>query len=125
YDAGEIDPATMAIGTTIAGLLHPGDTLQLGLGKVQAAVFAALASSGTTGLAFHAGMISTPILNTLDSGVISRGIVTGVALGCSHFYEDVATRRYIRFAPVGFTHSQTTFSSMERFISVNSVLEID
>jgi len=125
YDAGEIDPATAAIGTAIASLLAPGDTLQLGLGKVQTAVLNALCESGPTGLAFHAGMVSTPMLDALNSGVFSEGVTTGVALGDSRFYEEIAARKDIRFAPVGYTHAQATFSSIERFISVNSVLEVD
>lgn len=125
YDAGEIDPATAAIGQQVAELLAPGDTLQLGLGKVQSAVLLALGKAGAGGLAFHAGMISTPMLDALDADVFSRGITTGVALGDGHFYDAVARRKDIRFAPVGYTHAQTTFSSMTRFISVNSVLEVD
>lgn len=125
YDAGEIDAATAAIGERIAALLAPGDTLQLGLGKVQSTVLAALGRAEIGGLAFHAGMISTPMLDALDAGVFSRGVTTGVALGDGRFYEAVARRKDIRFAPVGYTHAQTTFSSIERFISVNSVLEVD
>jgi acyl-CoA hydrolase len=125
YDAGEIDPATAAIGARIAELLAPGDTLQLGLGKVQSAVLEALRKAGLGGLAFHAGMISTPMLDALKANVFSRGVTTGVALGHGRFYEEVAARKDIRFAPVGYTHAQTTFSSIERFISVNSVLEVD
>lgn len=125
YDAGEIDPATAAIGQRIAELLTPGDTLQLGLGKVQSAVLGALGKAGKSGLAFHAGMISTPMLDALDADVFSKGVTTGVALGDHRFYEEVARRKDIRFAPVGYTHAQTTFSSIERFISVNSVLEVD
>lgn len=125
YDAGEIDPATAAIGERIAGLLAPGDTLQLGLGKVQSAVLEALGKAGLIDLAFHAGMISTPMLDALNANVFSRGVTTGVALGHTQFYADVAERKDIRFEPVGYTHAQRTFSSIERFISVNSVLEID
>ncbi len=125
YDAGEIDAATAMIGQRIAGLLSPGDTIQLGLGKVQSAVLTALGNAGMKGLSFHAGMISTPILDALNANVFSKGVTTGVALGDRRFYDEIAARKDIRFEPVGYTHAQTTFSSMERFISVNSVLEVD
>lgn len=125
YDAGALDPATAEIGARIAALLAPGDTLQLGLGKVQSAVLQALGAGGMTGLGFHAGMISTPMLAALEAGVFSRGVTTGVALGDAAFYGAIAARTDIRFAPVGYTHAQITFSGFERFISVNSVLEID
>ena len=123
YDAGRIDDATIAIGRTIAGLLKPGDTLQLGLGKVQAAVLASLGE--TDDLGFHAGMISTPLLEPLKRGIFSRGVTTGVALGNRDFYDEVGTNGHIRFAPVGFTHSINTLSAIRGLVSVNSVIEID
>lgn len=123
YDAGRINDAIMAIGRTIAGLLSPGDTLQLGLGKVQAAVLACLGEVGDLG--FHAGMISTPLLEPLKRHVFSRGVTTGVALGSRDFYDEIGSNAHIRFAPVGFTHSINTLSTIRGLVSVNSVLEID
>ena len=123
YDAGHLDEATLTIGRTIAGLLRPGDTLQLGLGKVQVAVLASLGEAQDLG--FHAGMISTPLLEPLRRNVFSRGVTTGVALGNSEFYEETASDRHIRFAPVGFTHSINTLSAINSLVSVNSVIEID
>lgn len=125
YDAGAVDAATAAIARRIVASLRPGDTLQLGLGKVQSAVLEALSAAGLTDLAFHAGMISTPMLDALDKGVFSNGVTTGVALGHGDFYARAASRDNIRFMPVGYTHAQATFSAIRRFISVNSVLEVD
>ena len=125
YDAGPVDPAIDAIGKRIVSLLRDGDTLQLGLGKVQAAVLQHLGQNGTTGLAYHSGMLSTPIQAALDRGIFSRGITTGTALGSSDFYDSLAEREEITFSPVKVTHAQSTFARMERFISVNSVIEVD
>lgn len=123
YDAGSIDDATMAIGRTIAGMLKPGDTLQLGLGKVQAAILANLGE--VSDLGFHAGMIATPLLDPLRNGVFSRGITTGVALGTTGFYEELRQDERIRFAPVNFTHSIATLAAIDGLVSVNSVIEMD
>lgn len=123
YDAGRIDEATMMIGRNIAALLRPGDTLQLGLGKVQAAVLENLVD--VEDLGFHAGMISTPLLEPLRRNVFSRGVTTGVALGSRDFYEEVADCADIRFAPVGYTHAMKTLSAIHGLVSVNSVIEID
>ncbi len=125
YDAGPLDPATRRIAAHVAGLLRPGDTLQLGLGKVQSAILDQLAANPVPGLAFHAGMVSAPIRSALEAGVFDRGVTCGVALGDADFYRFVGSRLEMEFAPVGFTHAQKTFSKMARFISVNSVLEVD
>ena len=125
YDSGRSEPAIEIIAKQIVDLLRDGDTLQLGLGKVQAAVFNHLARSGLSNLAFHAGMVSTPIMTALENGLFSRGVTTGTALGSKAFYRDIATWDDVVFSPVKFTHAQATFAKMKRFISVNSVLEID
>lgn len=123
YDAGSMDEATMRIGKTVADLLQPGDTLQLGLGKVQAAVLAAL--EGRSDLGFHGGMISSPIRRHLDAGTFSLGITTGVALGETSFYSYLRGRPDIAYRPVGHTHDLATLGAIDSFVSVNSVLQVD
>ena len=122
YDAGRLDPAIARIGELIAGRISDGDTIQLGLGKVQMAVLAALANH--RGLGFHGGMISDAILPLLDAGTFSRGITTGVALGSATLYCRAADAA-IRYRPVGETHAINRLSGIERFASINSLVEID
>ena len=62
YDLGEPDKNSLTIANYIIELLSSGDTLQLGLGKIPAAVLEGLAPSGLSGLGFHAGMISPEML---------------------------------------------------------------
>ncbi len=123
YDAGTIDPVVATIAETVAGLIDDGDTVQFGLGKMQAATLPRLA--GHRGLGFHGGMMSTPILAPLEAGVFAKGLVTGVALGSADFYERVAARPDIRFAPVSHTHNAAVLAQTERLVSVASALEVD
>lgn len=123
YDSGRRDPAIDAIGRRIAGMIREGDTIQLGLGKVQQAVLEALVDH--QGLGFHSGMISDPILPLVDRNVFSRGITTGVALGSRMLYDRVRDLSQFRFRPVGETHAIGHLSRIERFISINSVIEVD
>lgn len=125
YAAGFIGAEVAAIAAHVVGLLRDGDTLQLGLGKVQTAVLEALTQSGLTGLGFHAGMISPALLEPLRRGVFSRGVVTGVALGDAAFYAEVPNLPDIRFAPVGHTHDPVVLARTPGFVSVNSVIEMD
>ncbi len=123
YSAGALSTEMMAIGQHVASLIEPGDTLQLGIGKVQAAVLAHLTDHRD--LAFHGGMISEPILEPLARGVFGHGQTAGVALGSSSLYREVAGLRSLRLASVGETHSVSTLAAIERSVSVNSVMEID
>ena len=125
YSAGPIGTEVVQIAAHIVGLLREGDTLQLGLGKVQTAVLQALAQSGLSGLGFHGGMISLALLEPLRRGVFSRGVVTGVALGDAEFYAAVADLPNVIFAPVGHTHDPLVLVRTPAFVAVNSVIEID
>ena len=123
YDPGAPTPEMATIGRQIAEEIRPGDTVQLGLGKLQAAVLAAL--TGHTDLGFHAGMITDAILPPFDNGVFGRGVTTGVALGTSALYERMAAEPAIRFRPVSHTHAAETLASIDRLVTVNSVIEVD
>lgn len=123
YDSGRRDPVIDAIGARIAGLIREDDTIQLGLGKMQQAVLEALGDHRDLG--FHSGMISDPILPLLERNVFSRGVTTGVALGSLALYERIASQPDLRFRPVGETHAIGQLARIERFISINSVIEVD
>lgn len=125
HSAGFIGPEVEQIAAHVVDLLQDGDTLQLGLGKVQTAVLEALARSGLTGLGFHAGMISRAIMQPMQRGVFTRGVVTGVALGDAAFYAAVPNLPDVTFAPVGLTHDPEVLARAPGLVSVNSVIEMD
>lgn len=120
----EPDAASRAIADHVLALLRPGDTLQLGLGKLQTAILRALAASGLRDLGYHAGMVSTAMAEAMDAGVFGRGVATGVALGDAAFLARLADLP-LRFAPVGWTHAPATLAAIPRLVSVNSVLQVD
>lgn len=124
YDAGPVDAATHAIAQNVLSLLRPGDTIQLGLGKVQAAVLGALTTSGLRDMGFHAGMISAPILPALRAGIFGRGVTSGVALGDAAFYAALM-QHPVNWSTVEETHSLSRLAAIPDFVSINSILEID
>ncbi len=123
YACGPIGPEIAAIAHLVVAAIPAGATLQLGLGKLQGAVLAALA--GQRDLGFHAGMISDGILPHLEAGTFERGITTGVAIGSRTLYDTVATCDRPKFRPVGETHAMSTLAAIPRLVAVNSVLEVD
>ena len=106
----------------VASLIEAGDTLQFGLGNLQQAVMGALADR--RGLAIHAGMISDPVLDLLDTGAIDA-VTTGVAIGTDALYARAGRDPRISFSPVGYTHAISTLSEIENFKAINSVIEVD
>jgi acyl-CoA hydrolase len=123
YDAGEPDPATERIAELICAGLRPGETIQLGLGKLQTAVLRRI--RGMTGLGFHGGMLSAAFLDANRLGAFALGVTSGVALGSPDFLSEVARQHNIRFRPVSYTHAVATLAAIPGLVSINSVLEVD
>lgn len=121
-DTGEVPADIALVGARVADLVRQGDTLQFGLGKVQAAVLASLA--GRRGFAIHAGMISDPVLPHLEGDALT-GVLTNVALGTEPLYEACGRDPRIRFAPVARTHDFDVLRRIRNLVTVNSVIEID
>lgn len=124
YETGAIDPVTRAMAENVLTVLRPGDTIQLGLGKLQAAVLRAVADSGLRDLGFHGGMVSPPILPALKAEVFSRGVTAGVALGDPGFYQALKDAD-IAWKPVNQTHALAVLAGIGNFVSINSLIEID
>jgi hypothetical protein len=124
YDAGLPDPAMRAIAAHVVPLLRAGDTLQLGLGKLQGAILDRISTGGPRGLSYHAGMIAGPFRALHRDGIIGR-VTTGVAMGDADLYEHLRADATIRYAPVIETHHPATLAALPALTSVNSVIEID
>ncbi|MEM8662652.1 MAG: GntR family transcriptional regulator [Pseudomonadota bacterium] len=122
YEAGSIGPDVEAIGETIAKMIGPGDTLQLGLGKVQVALLAALADHKD--LALHGGMIADASIAPIERGVFSK-VTTGVAIGTEQIGAFVESRDDLSFRDVGHTHGAATLAAIDRLVAVNSVMTVD
>ncbi|MEM9222293.1 MAG: acetyl-CoA hydrolase/transferase C-terminal domain-containing protein [Pseudomonadota bacterium] len=123
YRTSAVNPATAMIGQRIADLIAPGDTVQLGLGRVQPAVLTAL--SDHRDLALHGGMIADATVDPAESGVFSRDITTGFAAGTEKLNEYLQSQPPIGFRDVGYTHGVATIIGMPRFVAVNSVVCVD
>jgi acyl-CoA hydrolase len=122
YDCGELSETYRRIGRHVAELIEAGDTLQLGLGKLQSAVLDALDGAGD--LALHGGMVSKPFLAALVRGTFTQARA-GVALGDAEFYATLRGETRIAYTPVSQTHDAGVLRAIPRFVSVNSILAVD
>jgi 4-hydroxybutyrate CoA-transferase len=110
-----------SIGLQIAGLIENGDTFQIGIGKLLAAILAALPDHKHLGL--HGGIVTDEVIDLHVAGALGA-MVCCTSLG-SGVYDWAATRNDLRFAPVSHTHDVRVLAQIERFVAINSVLAID
>lgn len=123
YDPGPISPVFSRIAGHVAGLLEEGDTVQLGLGKLQGAVLDVLLTSGLR-VALHGGMLSTGVLDLVDAGQVT-GMVTGTVLGARRLYDRAPGLAGLRMLPVPETHGADRLAAIPALVSVNSALSVD
>jgi acyl-CoA hydrolase len=114
----------------IAGLIEDGDTVQVGIGSMGAAVYDALA--GHRDLGVHTGMITDGVAELIDKGVVTGArkqidtgfAVAGTALGSSRMYRR-SPRLPVRFRPTSYTHAPAVLSRLSSLVAVNFAIEVD
>lgn len=116
-------PVADAIGRAVATLVEDGATIEVGIGRLGAAVLASLRDRRDLGV--HAGLISDGVLDLVDAGVIARGVTTGIAVGTGAFERRVAGHAAVRFRPIAVTHDAAGLAALPRFTAINFALEVD
>lgn len=124
------DPVDEAVAAHVATLVEDGDTVQMGIGALPAAIMDGLA--GHRDLGFHSGMLSDGVARLVDKGVLTGRfkeidtglLVTGMAIGSAELYARVGELP-VRFRPAGYTHSPHVLSRLRRLVSINSAFEVD
>ena len=118
------------VGATAATLIRDGDTIQIGIGKVQSAVLANLFDRRDLGL--HSGMIDDAIAALAEKGVLTnarksadRGLsVTGMAIGTEAAWR-YSQHDAIRYRAADYTHAASAIAAQDNFVAINSAIEID
>ncbi|OSC31556.1 4-hydroxybutyrate CoA-transferase [Mycobacterium vulneris] len=122
--------ADRVIAAQIAQLIDDGDTVQLGVGSLGAAVLGALACHQDLGI--HTGMITDGLLRLVDEGVVTGKhkeidtglVVVGTALGSAELYKRAGDLP-VRFLPTSYTHAPQVLSQLRSLVSVNFAVEVD
>jgi acyl-CoA hydrolase len=123
-------PTFAKIGETIAELVGSEPAcLQFGIGNVQQAALKALSEAGgPANLRIHSGLVTDPVLGLIDAGRLADApgaILTGVAMGTGALYERAGKDKRFRFRAVDVTHGIDVLAAIDRFVAINSVLEVD
>jgi acyl-CoA hydrolase len=120
-----------AIAGRVAGLIEDGSTLQFGIGTLPEAVLAGLSQHRDLGV--HTGALVDEAARLAASGVINnsrksidRGItIAGVMMGGGAVYNYAHDNAAVQFRSVDYTHSQRVLATIERFVAINSAIEVD
>jgi 4-hydroxybutyrate CoA-transferase len=128
---GDLADDARRIGEHVASLVADGDAIQIGIGKVPAAVLTALRDHRDLGL--HGGMVVDQVADLHAAGVMTgarkshdRGLmVCTAAIGTAKVYDWASTCPELEFAPVSYTHDVRVIAQIDNFVAINSVLSVD
>lgn len=125
YEVGAPSRAAGAIARRIAPLVEDGSALQVGLGKVPAALFSLL--HDRRNLRLHSGMLADGALDLCDAGALDPGFrhVSCVWVGSPLLYERLRGRPEFDVLGCNVTHDLRRVVGLDRFIAVNSALTVD
>jgi acyl-CoA hydrolase len=130
YPPPAVGAVERAIGRHVAALVPDGATVQVGVGAIPQAVLEALEDHRD--LALHSLLV--------DPGValIERGVVTGArkrlhrgrldlaeAMGTRRTFDFVGASEMVNMESSAFTHDPEIVARLDRFVAINSALEID
>lgn len=114
-----------------AGFVPDGATLETGLGSLPDAVLEALGDRRDLGM--HSGAFGEAAVALMERGVITNarkpldtGIsVAGVLFGGRRLFDYAHENPALRVCSVEHTHDPRTLARFERFVAINSAVEVD
>jgi acyl-CoA hydrolase len=128
---GPVGEVERAIGRHVAALIPDGATIQVGIGAVPQAILEALADHRDLGV--HSGMLCDGMVPLVRRGVITGAyksldpykLAAGEAIGSQLLFDFVDDNPAVRLLPARLSHGLEYLRGQERFVSINSALEVD
>jgi acyl-CoA hydrolase/GNAT superfamily N-acetyltransferase len=117
------DDVAEQIARYIARLIDDGSTLQVGLGRVPNRMLAHL--TNRTGLAIHSDVLTEPVVDLVESGVVSGPVVASLAMGTRRLYDLVDGDPRFAFHPVDRVCDPAVIGATPRFVSITQAFAID
>ncbi len=121
----------LAVAHNAAALIEDRATIQLGLGVVPEGVLSLLSDRRDLGI--HSGAIGDAVGRLMRAGVVTNAAksidvgttVTGLMLGSPELYGFAHRNHAIAFRPVEYTHAPEVLAQLDRFVAINSAVEVD
>lgn len=117
--------STTRVAQQVATLIDDNCTVQMGLGKVPAALLPLLHERRR--LRLHSGMLSDGLPDLIRSGALDPAfpITTCVIVGSAALYREIGAIDRLRVVGCEKSHDAQVLGRLHRFVSVNSALEVD
>ena len=127
----ELDARTERIGQYVSLLVEDGATVQLGVGRICAAVTRYLSNHKDLGL--HSEMITDGVLELIKKGVINNRrktfhpgkSVVSFCIGSKALYQFVDQNPHIGFYPSEYVNSPANIARNDKMVAINSAIEVD
>src|SRR5438094_3913429 len=125
------DETQRVIGRNVGELIEDGATLQFGIGAIPDAALQLLTDRRDLGI--HTEMFSDGVIDLVERGVITgarkaidRGkMVTCFVMGSQRLMDFLDNNPAVKLYPVTYTNNPQIIRKFDRFVSVNSALQVD
>jgi acyl-CoA hydrolase len=115
-------PLEEALARHAAPHIPEGATLEFGIGALPESV--CLAIGDRRGLKVHSGTLGDGVAELMRRGAVSRADCA-MLIGSPRLFEFARDNPAIRLRSSEYTHGHETLSRIERFVAVNSAVEVD
>jgi acyl-CoA hydrolase len=119
---GAPGPQELAIARHALPYIPDGATLETGLGALPDAVLRLLGEHRE--LRVHSGSVGDGVVALMRSGAVTR-VDGGTLMGTRALFDHAHENRDLRLRSVEYTHHPRVLGGIERFVALNSAIEID
>ncbi|MGE0494095.1 MAG: acetyl-CoA hydrolase/transferase family protein [Vulcanimicrobiota bacterium] len=131
HEPPPVGPVEQAIGDQIAAMIEDGNTLQLGIGAIPAAVVSRLGDKNDLGV--HTEMFTDGVVELMTSGVINNSrktthaghTVTSFVSGSQKLFDFINDNPAVEFYGCDYTNNVGLIAEHDHMVAVNSALEVD
>ena len=131
YTHPEADFAAQQIARYVARIIDDGATLQIGLGRVPNEMLKHLTNRRDLGI--HSDVITDPIIDLIESGVITGNaktlhpgkIVTSYCMGTERLYRLIDLNPMFGFYPIDYVCNPAVISQNNQMVSVTQAFAVD
>lgn len=128
---GAASAMELAIARHTADLIEDGATIQLGLGALPEALLGCLTDRRNLGI--HSGTIGDKVADLMQCGVINNAhktidagkTIAGVIMGGRRIHAFAHHNDAIELRSTRYTHDPDVLASIDRFVAINSAVEVD
>jgi 4-hydroxybutyrate CoA-transferase len=131
YSGARLDDVQQKIGCHVAGIIHDGDCLQLGIGGIPDSLIRCL--EGKSDLGVHTEMFSNGLLDLIEAGIVNcekknfhpGKVIAGFILGDQDLYDFVHDNAMIEFHPTDYVNHPVNIARNDQMVAVNAALQVD